>query len=354
MTAVRRGSAVLILVVLLSLAAFGAIHWTHRVNHAPLPLTEPLALVVAPGSTLTAVARTLEARGGIEHPRLWIAHARVRGLAHRIRAGEYEIRPGATPASVLKQLVTGDVILREITIVEGWTFRELRQALSAHPALEHSLAGASDAEVMQHVDSADVHPEGQFFPDTYRFAAGTSDLAILRAAHAQMRTHLQAAWDARVAGLPLASAYEALILASIVEKETGLPSERARIAGVFIRRLRTGMRLQSDPTVIYGLGAAYDGDIRSRDLRGDSPYNTYRRGGLPPTPIAMPGEGALHAVTQPDDTGALYFVATGEPDGSHFFSKTLAEHNAAVRRYLARSRARAATAGSQQADADAR
>jgi UPF0755 protein len=189
-----------------------------------------------------------------------------------------------------------------------------------------------------------LHPEGQFFPDTYRFAGGTPDVELLRMAHEAMRSRLQTAWDARAEGLPIETAYEALILASIVEKETGLASERALIAGVFVRRLRTGMRLQSDPTVIYGIGAAYDGNIRRRDLQADSPYNTYTRRGLPPTPIAMAGEGALRAATQPDDSGALFFVATGEPDGSHYFSRTLAEHNAAVKRFLARLRSRAATA----------
>jgi UPF0755 protein len=309
-----------------------------------LPLTAPLVFVVEPGTPLSAVARALEARGAIEHPRVWTAHARAHGLAKRIRAGEYQIEPGATPASVLEKLVKGDVILRELTIVEGWTFRDLMRALDDHAALEHSLRGASDADVMERLGSPGVHPEGQFFPDTYRFSGGPRDLEVLRMAHEAMRSQLEAAWAARVEGLPLETPYEALTLASIVEKETGLASERPLIAGVFVRRLRTGMRLQSDPTVIYGIGAAYDGNIRRRDLQGDSPYNTYTRRGLPPTPIAMPGEGALRAVTQPNDSGALFFVATGDPDGSHYFSKTLAEHNAAVKRFLARLRSRSATA----------
>ena len=200
--------------------------------------------------------------------------------------------------------------------------------------------------LLERVGSPGVHPEGQFFPDTYRFASGTADLEILRQAHAQMKRRLEAAWRERDPQLPLASDYEALILASIVEKESALAVERARIAGVFVRRLRKGMRLQTDPTVIYGLGETYDGNIRSRDLRADTPYNTYTRAGLPPTPIAMPGEGALRAAVQPDDRGALYFVATGEPDGSHYFSATLEEHNAAVRRFLARMRAPRTRTGS--------
>jgi UPF0755 protein len=345
MTSVPRPARiVIILLLMVAGAAVATLYWVHRYINTPLPLTEPLVFVVDPGTPLSKVARSLAARGAIEHPRVWAAHARVYGLAKRIRAGEYQIEPGATPASVLDKLVRGDVILRELTIVEGWSFRDLMQALARHPALEQTLQAASDAEVMERLGSPGLHPEGQFFPDTYRFAGGTPDVELLRTAHEAMRSRLQTAWDARAEGLPIETAYEALILASIVEKETGLASERALIAGVFVRRLRTGMRLQSDPTVIYGIGAAYDGNIRRRDLQADSPYNTYTRRGLPPTPIAMAGEGALRAATQPDDSGALFFVATGEPDGSHYFSKTLAEHNAAVKRFLARLRSRAATA----------
>ena len=355
MKPVRRGRAVLSLVVLLLAAmAFAGVRWSNTVVRSPLPLTEPLTLTVAPGSTLNAVARELHGRGVIAHPRIWVAYARLRGLDDDIRSGEYSLQPGATPAGVLDQLVRGDVILHSLTIVEGRTFRDLLRAIHAHPALTHSLAGVGDAEIMERVGAAGVHPEGQFFPDTYRFAAGTSDLEILRQAHTAMGTRLQAAWEARASGLPLENEYQALILASIVEKETGLASERPRIAGVFIRRLRIGMRLQSDPTVIYGIGAAYDGDIRNRDLQADTPYNTYTRRGLPPTPIALPGEDALRAVTQPDDSGALFFVATGDADGSHYFSKTLAEHNAAVKRYLQRLRSRTAAGDSGQAGADAR
>lgn len=355
MRSVPRRSSILSFVLLsVAIAAFVTWRWMHTYVDSPMPLSEPLVFVVEPGSTLKAVARGLAARGVLEHPRVWVAHARLHGLAKSIRAGEYRIEPGATPASVLEKLVKGDVILREITIVEGWTFRDLMHAIDQHPALDHSLKGASTAEVMERIGSPGVHPEGQFFPDTYRFSGGTRDLDLLRKAHEALRTRLQAAWDARAEGLPLESAYEALTLASIVEKETGLASERPRIAGVFVRRLRLGMRLQSDPTVIYGIGASYDGNIRRRDLLADSPYNTYTRRGLPPTPIALPGEGALGAATQPDDSGALFFVATGDPDGSHYFSKTLAEHNAAVKRLLARQRARAATADAQPTGTNAR
>jgi len=355
MIAVRRGPVALVfLLLVLAVAAFAAIRWVDVYANFLLPLNEPLTFVVPPGGSLTAVARDLHARGVIARPGLWVAYARAHGLADSIKAGEYEIQPGASSAGVLRKLVRGDVVLREITIVEGWTVRDMLRAIREHSAIAHSLTGESEAEVMARLGSAGVHPEGQFFPDTYRFAAGTSDAEILRQAHAQMRERLRAAWDARAPKLPLADEYAALILASIVEKETGLASERPRIAGVFIRRLRIGMRLQSDPTVIYGIGASYDGNIRSRDLTNDSAYNTYTRRGLPPTPIALPGEAALRAVTQPDDSGALFFVATGEPDGSHYFSATLAEHNAAVKRYLARLRSRAATADSTRAGADAR
>jgi UPF0755 protein len=353
MTCVRRPFRILLIVVLIvAFAAFAAVRWVHGYVSSPLSLQEPLVFVVEPGRPLGAVARNLATRGVIEHPRVWTMYARANGQAKRIRAGEYRIEPGATPGSVLDRLVKGDVILRELTVVEGWTFRDLMKAIASHPALDHSLTGVSDAEVMKLLGSPGVHPEGQFFPDTYRFSGGTRDVELLSMAHEAMRAHLEAAWATRAEGLPIESAYEALILASIVEKETGLVSERPLIAGVFTRRLRTGMRLQSDPTVIYGIGVTYDGNIRRRDLQTDSPYNTYTRRGLPPTPIAMPGEGALRAATQPDDSGALYFVATGDPDGSHYFSRTLAEHNAAVKRFLARMRSRAATAA-QPAGANA-
>lgn len=352
MTPVRRAAVVsLILLLALTAAALAAIRWVNGQVNSPLPLDRPMTFVVPPGSSLTAVARELQARGVIARPRVWVGYARVWGLADRIQAGEYEIPPGASAADVLRKLVDGDVVLHAITIVEGWTFRDMLHSIEEHSAIEHSLGEAAVTEIMERLGLGGVHPEGQFFPDTYRFAAGTSDIEILRQAHRRMQERLRAAWDQRITGLPLANEYEALILASIVEKETGLASERPRIAGVFIRRLRVGMRLQSDPTVIYGIGASYDGDIRDRDLQSDSPYNTYTRRGLPPTPIAMPGEAALRAVTRPEDNGALFFVATGEADGSHYFSATLAEHNAAVKRYLARQRSRAAPGEQSRTDA---
>jgi UPF0755 protein len=230
------------------------------------------------------------------------------------------------------------VVLETLTVVEGWTFADMRRVLEAHPQLKQTLRGKETADIMAAIGHAGEHPEGRFFPDTYRFAAGTTDRELYSLAYRKMAEALDAAWNNRAAGLPIQNAYEALTLASIVEKETGLASERPRIAGVFVTRLKRNMRLQTDPTVIYGIGPSYDGNIRERDLRTDTPYNTYTRGGLPPTPIALPSREALEAVTHPQETGDIFFVATGNGDGSHVFSATLEEHNAAVARYLAKLR----------------
>ena len=229
-------------------------------------------------------------------------------------------------------------MLETLTVIEGWTFADMRRAVEAHPQIKVTMRGKQIAEIMSAIGHAGEHPEGRFFPDTYRFAGGTTDRELYALAYRKMAETLEAAWSTRVAALPLANAYEALTLASIVEKETGLASERPRIAGVFTTRLRRNMRLQTDPAVIYGIGPSYDGNIRERDLRADTPYNTYTRGGLPPTPIALPSKGAIDAVTRPLETGDIFFVATGIGDGSHEFSATLEEHNAAVARYLARLR----------------
>jgi UPF0755 protein len=255
------------------------------------------------------------------------------------KAGEYEIAAHASPGTILGQLEAGRVVLTSLTVVEGWSFADMRRAIEAHHEIAQTMAGKSDAEVMQAIGHAGEHPEGRFFPDTYRFAAGTSDREILALGYRQMAEVLASAWAARTAELPLRTPYEALILASIVEKETGREEERARVAGVFVSRLRSGMRLQTDPTVIYGLGDNYDGSLHDRDLRTDTPYNTYTRAGLPPTPIALPGRASVWASLHPQQDGALYFVATGNGDGSHHFSRTLEEHNAAVQRYLSRLRA---------------
>jgi UPF0755 protein len=301
---------------------------------------EPLQVEIPRGQPLAATARELAARGVLEHPRWLLAYARFTGADGRIRAGEYSIEPGTTPAGLLALFESGKVVQHTITFVEGSTFRDLRAALTREPHLRQTLAGQGDDAVMSALGEPGQAPEGLFFPDTYVFGKGTTDLEILRQARERMRRELDAAWQSRAGDLPLEVPYEALILASIVEKETALASERPRIAGVFVERLRRGMRLQTDPTVIYGLGEAFDGNLRRSDLERDGPYNTYTRTGLPPTPIALPGADALRAAVLPDERGELFFVATGLPDGSHAFSSTLAEHEAAVKEYLVRYRRR--------------
>ncbi len=300
----------------------------------------PFIIDVPAGQPFAATARDLEARGVLEHPEWLRAYARFTGADARIKAGEYEIGPGTTPRELLRLFESGEVVRHSVTIVEGWTFRGLRAALERSPYLDNTLAGQDDAAVMAALGEPGMPPEGLFFPDTYLFGKGTADVEILRQARARMDRELEGAWSGRAGDLPISTPYEALILASIIEKETALASERARISGVFVQRLRRGMRLQTDPTVIYGLGAGFDGNLRRADLERDGPYNTYTRAGLPPTPIALPGAAALRAAVNPDERGELYFVATGLPDGSHEFSRTLAEHEAAVRRYLVRYRQR--------------
>jgi UPF0755 protein len=249
----------------------------------------------------------------------------------RLKVGEYRLEPALTPRRLLDMLARGEVVQYRFTLVEGWSFRELRAALARNPDLEQTIVGIEDAEVMRRLGAGAEHPEGRFLPETYQFTRGTSDLDLLARARTDMQQALEKVWSARAADVPLETPYEALILASIIEKETGRAGERREISGVFARRLRIGMRLQTDPTVIYGIGSAYAGNITRVHLRTDTPYNTYTRGGLPPTPIAMPGLAALQAAVDPAPGDTLYFVSRG--DGSHQFSRTLAEHNAAVRRY---------------------
>lgn len=305
-----------------------------RFLHGPMrpDAAEPLVLLVAPGSPVTRVARDLAAAGWLERPLYFRIAARVSGAARRIQAGEYRIPPAQTPHRLLERMVAGDVKTYHLTVIEGWTFDRMLEAVRAHPALEHELPpDAGPGAVMAALGHPDQHPEGRFFPDTYQFPRGTTDLELLRRAYERMQRVLAEEWAGREPGLPLDSAYEALILASIIERETGVPEERARIAGVFVERLERGMRLQTDPTVIYGLGDEFDGDLRFRHLRTDTPYNTYTRAGLTPTPIALPSRAAIHAAVHPDRRGEVYFVATG--DGRHVFSKTLEEHNKAVIEY---------------------
>jgi UPF0755 protein len=258
-----------------------------------------------------------------------------------MQTGAYELPAHASPAQILTLFAEGKVILEQLTVVEGATFADFLEALEQHPRVLHTLDGKSPTDIMAALGHPGLSPEGQFFPDTYRFAANTSDAAILALAYDSMQRALAAAWEIRSPDLPLTTPYQGLILASMVEKEAALQSERALIAGVFINRLRKSMRLQSDPTVVYGLGATYDGTIHTRDLLRDNPYNTYTREGLPPTPIALPGRESLRAAMHPATTAALYFVATGLGDGAHHFSATLQEHNSAVQTYLERLRASA-------------
>jgi len=325
----------LFVAVVLAIAAGAG--WMAWFADRPLPLdASPLEFTIPPGSSATSAARLIASAGVRMQPWQFALLARVLGKEASLKAGIFEVEEGITARGLLDKLVRGEVAQSEILFVEGWTFRQMRAALDVHPHVRHDTAGAPDAEIMQRIGAAGEGPEGRFFPDTYRFARGASDLEILRAAHRAMRQRLETAWAARTENLPLASPDEALILASIVERETGRPEDRATIAAVFVNRLRAGIRLQADPTVIYGLGEKFDGNLRKRDLEEDGPYNTYTRAGLPPTPIAMPGQAALDATLNPAPSDALYFVARG--DGSSEFSRTLQEHNRAVTKYQLKGR----------------
>jgi UPF0755 protein len=320
-----------LLTVAATIALTAVFAW--RGLNTPLPIpAEGARLEVAGGMSLRRVTEQLAERQLLARPWLLAGYGRIAGHATRIRAGEYELLPGTTPLALLAQLVSGRVYLHEMTIVEGTRFGELLGALRAHPAIAAStLDGAG---IMAALGAPDVHPEGQFFPDTYKFPKGITDVDLLRLAHEALVTRLDAAWQQRSPEIQLQTPYEALILASIIEKETALTTERRLIAGVFHQRLRRNMRLQTDPTVIYGLGETFDGNLRRQDLERDTPYNTYTRSGLPPTPIALPGAGSIEAAVTPEISDAIYFVATGRGDGSHHFSATLEEHERAVRSYL--------------------
>jgi UPF0755 protein len=296
----------------------------------------PIAFTVTPGSGVGAATQQIVAAGVPVNPILFGLLARFTQKAGRIKAGSYELKPNTTPRRLLDQLVRGEFAQESVTIIEGWTFRQMRQALAASPDLRHDSATLSDRELMTRIvadtsEYKDKAPEGLFFPDTYLFAKGASDMQILRQAHLQLLSKLKTAWDARDHSLPYKTPYQALVMASIVEKETGQKSERAMIAGVFVNRLRTGMLLQTDPTVIYGMGDKYAGKIRKKDLETDTPYNTYTRPGLPPTPIALPGVASLAAAMGPAKTDALYFVSRN--DGTSKFSDNLGDHNKAVNQY---------------------
>jgi UPF0755 protein len=303
-----------------------------RFQHGAIPLgPDPAVFLIRSGSNIKSIAQDLTRQKIIEDPWLFILLAKVKGQETRVRAGEYQINPGISAEELLEKFTRGNAIQHNFTIIEGWSFRQLLAALAEDPILEHTLKGKSDAEIMERLGYPGQHPEGMFFPDSYRFPKGSSDVDFLRRAYQVMQKHLQREWEQRAPGLPLKSSYEALTLASIIEKETGAGFERPLIAGVFVERLKRNMRLQTDPTIIYGLGPDFDGNIRSRDLKKDTPYNTYLRAGLTPTPIALPGLEAIRAALNPAETDALYFVSRG--DGTHKFSATLDEHNAAVSRY---------------------
>lgn len=298
----------------------------------PLNLPEEgIVFEIPRGTSIAAVAKMLESRQLISNAEWLRLHARLQHNGNSVKAGEYQLLPGLTPESLFALFVSGKSLSYSITLIEGWSFRQMMAAIEAHPVLQHSLSDLSPETIMQKLGHADEHPEGRFFPDTYSFPRDTSDFDLLARAYSRMSTVLQQAWSKREDNIPLKSPYEALILASIVEKETGAAHERAEIAGVFSRRLHKGMMLQTDPTVIYGMGDKYKGNIRRKDLRRDTPYNTYVHGGLPPTPICMPGADAIAAAVNPKPGKSLYFVAKG--DGSHQFSANLKQHNAAVRKY---------------------
>lgn len=306
---------------------------------APIAGVQPGdTVVVERGDSLVAVVDKLHAMGAHGRRLEWQALARQLGAAGKLQVGEYALEPGITPRVLLLHMREGKVIGYRFTIVEGWNLRELRAALAKAEPLRNKSAKLDDAALMQALGHAGMHPEGRFLPETYTYTRGDDDLDVLRRAFDAMTKALDAAWEDRAPDLPLASKEQALVLASIVEKETGIAEERPAIAGVFVRRLKLGMKLQTDPTVIYGMGAGYAGNIRRADLLSDTPYNTYTRAGLPPTPIAMPGAAALHAATHPASGDALFFVAVGDGSGRHVFTRSLADHQAAVRQYLQRYR----------------
>ena len=321
-----------LLLVLLLLAVLGAgsfaLWWLNR----PLPLaSDSVELSIDPGTPPREIAQAW-VQAGVDAPALLLYEwFRWSGQARKIRAGSYEIGRGTTPLALLNKMVRGDETLAVARLIEGWTFRQFRAELAKADSLKPTTATMSDEQVMAALGAPGVAPEGRFYPDTYAYSKGVSDIAVLKRALHAMQKRLDAAWAERAPDTPLKSPDEALVLASIIEKETGVPADRGRVAGVFVNRLRQGMPLQTDPSVIYGLGTAFDGNLRKRDLVADTPYNTYTRAGLPPTPIAMPGKAALLAAVHPDPTKALYFVSRG--DGSSEFSDTLADHNRAVNQY---------------------
>ncbi len=322
---------IVLLAVAVVIAAFAFVQYLQSWADSPLPLQQATVLDVPAGSSFYRLSKQLEKDGWITDARMLRWYLRIKRNDHYLQAGEYNIAPGTTLAQLIKKLQSGDVIQYSVTLINGNTVKEFLASLAGNKDLKQTLAGKTPKQILAMLDSEHSHPEGLFYPDTYFFHKGETDFGILKRAYMRMQEQLQNAWNEKEENLPYASAYEALIMASIVEKETAVPSERALIAGVFVNRLRKKMRLQTDPTVIYGLGDQYKGNITRKHLKAYTPYNTYRINGLPPTPIANPALPAIEAALHPKKTNALYFVAKG--DGSHHFSNTLEEHQKAVRQY---------------------
>jgi len=337
---VKRWSAVILVSIAAGLIAVAiAATSVSRFLHTPATIPESgSSFEIAQGSAFATVAADLAAEGIIAKADLLRWYARFSGEASEVHAGQYRLVPGDTPRTILDKFIAGQVELYSFTIIEGWNYRELLAALASSEFIQSSVALEDWPAVLESIGAAEDHPEGLFLPETYRIAKGTQDVDVLKQAYELMQKTLHAEWQDRDENLPVSTPYEALILGSIIEKETARADERAQISGVFVRRLQKRMRLQTDPTVIYGVGEDYAGNITRRHLQTDTPYNTYTRHGLPPTPIAMPGRAAINAALHPAAGSDLYFVATGLGDGSHKFSETKAEHDAAVREYLARQR----------------
>ena len=320
----------LLLLFLLAVLLVGAMGY-YAVRPLSLPAL-PFEFSINQGSSLKTAARQMQQVGILSNDWIFVSLGRVLGKTTQIKAGNYELEAAPTPLELLNMLTKGGASQNELSVIEGWTFNQLRYTLNVNPAVRHDTSSLSEAEIMKRIGATENNAEGLFFPDTYYFAGGTSDLNLLKRAYLTMQKHLQESWQTRTQNLPLASPYQALILASIVEKETGQAKDRSMIAGVFTNRLRKGMLLQTDPTVIYGMGEKYDGKLHKQDLQTDTPYNTYTRAGLTPTPIALPGLAALQAALHPAQTDALYFVSRG--DGSSEFSGSLEQHNRAVNKYI--------------------
>ena len=337
MSAIKKIYFAVLLITILSFA------WIWASYQAALEETlviknESLDYPIKSGSSLSSVIYDLANKNIIKQPRYLLWYARLNGLSNKMKTGDYRLTSNQTAQELLNDIFTGKVVQFSLTVIEGWSFNQLLEAINNHPQIGHTISNKSKQEIMHELDLAGTHYEGQFLPDTYNFPKGLTDIEFLKRAHISLKSILKEEWDNRKVGLPYKNSYEALTMASIVEKETGQARERNQIAGVFIRRLEKRMRLQTDPTVIYGMGDKYKGNIRKKDLLRDTPYNTYRRRGLPPTPIALPGREAIHAALHPEDGDALYFVSRG--DGSHQFSATLTEHNKAVIKYQLKGRAR--------------